>query len=145
MESLEERMIAALRQGGFKLTSQRQAVLRAVISFRSPFSPLEVYEKVAEEMPNIGLVTVYRTLEIFSKLGLLCELYREGGARSYIVRRPSGHHHHLICSKCGKVIDFTDCDLKFLEERLARETGFKIEAHFLQFQGLCPDCHRARR
>ena len=90
--------------------------------------------------PSIGLVTIYRTLEILTKLGLICEVHAGGNCRSYLMRRPSEHHHHLICSNCGTVIDFTDCDLGELEQRLTEETGFKINGHLLEFLGQCENC-----
>jgi Fur family ferric uptake transcriptional regulator len=61
------------------------------------------------------------------------------------MRRPSEHHHHLICSDCGAVEDFTDCDLSKLEQRLSRETSFDIEGHLLEFTGRCRDCRKRIR
>ena len=101
-------------------------------------------EMVRQELPGIGLVTIYRTLEILAELGLICEVHTGGNCRSYLMRRPSEHHHHLICSDCGTVVDFTDCDLSRLEQRLHRETGFKIENHLLEFAGQCQNCQRAQ-
>jgi hypothetical protein len=76
------------------------------------------------------LVTVYRTLDILSELGLICEVHSGGNCRSYLMRRPQEHHHHLICADCGTVADFTDCDLSELEQRLSLETGFEIKGHW---------------
>ncbi len=54
--------------------------------------------------------------------------------------RPAGHHHHLVCSVCGATVDFADCDLGALEERLAKETGFEMQGHLLEVYGTCPQC-----
>jgi len=90
--------------------------------------------------PDIGLVTIYRTLDLLNELNLVCRVHAPDGRRSYMMRRPTGHHHHLVCSGCGKVVDFTGCALADLEQRLSKETRFDIKGHLLEFYGLCPDC-----
>ena len=142
MRFTERKVVATLRQHGYKLTPQRRAVMRTIASSRGHLTPTALYEKVHQEYPNIGLVTIYRTLEILDQLGLICEVHAGGACRSYLVRRPSEHHHHLICSDCGAVVDFTNCDLGELEQRLSQETGFEIESHLLEFLGRCPVCHK---
>ena len=142
MRFTERKVVATLRQHGYKLTPQRRAVMRTIASSQGHLTPTALYEKVHQEYPNIGLVTIYRTLEILDKLGLICEVHAGGTCRSYLVRRPSEHHHHLICSDCGAVVDFTNCDLGELEQRLSQETGFEIESHLLEFLGRCQNCQK---
>ena len=142
MRLTEKKITAMLRQRGYKLTPQRQAVLNVIALSHDHLTPASLYERVHQEHPGIGLVTIYRTLAILAELGLICEMHAGGNCRSYLLRRPSGHHHHLICSQCGEVVDFTDCDLGELEKRLSAETGFDIEGHLLEFSGLCPSCQR---
>ena len=98
-------------------------------------------DRVHQDHPNIGLVTIYRTLELLARLKLICELHTGGSCHSYTISAP-GHHHHLLCSKCGTVIDFTGYDLSQLEQRLSLETGFEIEGHLLEFIGLCQACQK---
>lgn len=137
---LTERSITnALRRHGYKLTPQRRAVIGTFASSPDHLTPAAIYEKVHQERPDIGLVTIYRTLEILAKLGLICELHTGGSGRSYTIGAPE-HHHHLICSSCGEVVDFSGYDLSSLEKRLSRETGFEIEEHLLEFIGLCQNC-----
>ena len=131
-----------LRQRGYKVTPQRRAVLNAIAHSHDHLTPAEIYEKMRQEHPGIGLVTIYRTLGILAELGLICEVHAGGSCRSYLLRRPSEHHHHLICSNCGKVVDFTGCDLEELEQRLSQDTGFEIESHLLEFLGRCRDCQK---
>ena len=142
MKLTEKRIIAMLRQHGYKLTPQRRAVLNVIALSHEHLTPAAIYERVQQEHSDIGLVTIYRTLEILAKLGLICEVHAGGNCRSYLMRRPSEHHHHLICSDCGAVTDFTDCDLTELEQRLSKDTGFKIKGHLLEFLGQCQSCHR---
>jgi len=137
---LSERKIGAeLHRQGYKLTRQRQAVIGAIISSRDHLTPAGIYERVNRAHPDIGLVTVYRTLELLSRLRLVCELHAGGACPTYTACT-SEHHHHLICSSCGRVVDFTGHNLGPLEDRLSRESGFEIKDHVLEFIGVCADC-----
>ena len=136
----EKRIEHALRKSGYKVTPQRRIIINAIINNHEHLTPAEIHERVKREHLGIGLVTVYRTIEMLAGLGLICEMHAGGNCRSYLIRRPAEHHHHLICSDCGTVIDFTDCDLGELERRLAEETNFKISGHLLEFVGQCRKC-----
>ncbi|MFC1964451.1 Fur family transcriptional regulator [Chloroflexota bacterium] len=140
MRFTEKKIATILRQHGYKLTPQRRAVLSVIALSHEHLTPAAIYKKVRQEHPNIGLVTVYRTLEVLTRLELICEVHAGGNCRSYLMSRPTEHHHHLICSECGTVVDFTDCDLRELEQRLSNETDFKIEGHLLEFVGQCQNC-----
>ena len=142
MRSIKREVVTALRRHGYKLTPQRQVVIRTVVATPNHLTPSATYEKVRQDYPTIGLVTIYRTLEILVKLGLICEVHSGGSCGSYLLKRPSEHHHHLICSECGAVVDFTGCDLSQLEQRLSLETGFKVADHLLEFIGLCQACQK---
>jgi Fur family ferric uptake transcriptional regulator len=140
----EKKIEHELRQHGYKITPQRRTVINAIIQSHEHLTPAAIHEKVCREHPGIGLVTIYRTLEMLTGLGLICEMHAGGSCRSYLMRRPAEHHHHLICSDCGTVIDFTDCDLGELERRLTKETSFKINGHLLEFLGQCRSCRRQK-
>ena len=133
-----------LRSRGFKITPQRRTILSAIMLSREHLTPAAIHERVCREHPGIGLVTIYRTLEILNRLGLICEVHAGGNCRSYLMKRPSEHHHHLICSDCGTVVDFTDCDLDGIQQRLSQETGFRIKGHLLEFLGQCRKCCEAK-
>ncbi len=139
MKLTERKIGTALHRHGYKLTSQRRAVIGAIINSRDHLTPARIYEKVNREHNDIGLVTVYRTLELLSRLGLVCELHAGGDCPTYTAANPE-HHHHLICSDCGRVVDFTGHNLEPLEKRLTLESGFKIQDHVLEFMGVCADC-----
>ena len=136
----EKKLSSILRQRGYKLTPQRRAVIGAIAISRDHVTPAEIHDRVRPEHPGIGLVTVYRTLDILAGLGLICEVHSGGNCRSYLMRRPSEHHHHLICSDCGTVADFTECDLSELQNKLSVRTGFAIDGHLLEFSGRCRGC-----
>ncbi|MBI4285497.1 MAG: transcriptional repressor [Chloroflexi bacterium] len=135
-----EKLANIIRGRGYKLTPQRRAVLRVIARSRDHLTPGAIYERVRKEHPGIGLVTVYRMLELLADLNLTCRVHTEDGCRSYLMRRPSGHHHHIMCTSCGRVVDFTKCDLSELQQRVSEKSGFKIEGHLLQFNGLCQEC-----
>ncbi|MDI6815393.1 MAG: Fur family transcriptional regulator [Dehalococcoidales bacterium] len=141
MRLTEREIVTALRQHGYKLTPQRRVVIRTIASSQDHLTPNAIYEKVRQDHPNIGLVTIYRTLDILAKLELICELHAGGSCHSYTIST-SGHHHHLICSNCGTVVDVTSYDLGQMEQKLSLETGFKIEYHLLEFTGLCQACQK---
>ncbi len=139
MRLTERKVVATLRRHGYKLTQQRRVVIQAITSNQEHHTPTAIYEKVHRDQPNIGLVTIYRTLELLARLRLICELHAGDSCRSYTIGAP-GHHHHLICSNCGKVVDFSGCELEEAQQSLSRQTGFRIDGHLLEFVGLCQAC-----
>jgi Fur family ferric uptake transcriptional regulator len=140
MRLTANKIAGILREHGNKLTPQRHLVLRVIASSQDHLTPESIYEKARLVDSNIGRVTVYRTLDLLDNLGLVCKIHSKDGCRSYMMRRPSEHHHHLVCSGCGKVVDFTNCNLAETEKRLAQESGFNINSHLLEFYGLCREC-----
>jgi Fur family ferric uptake transcriptional regulator len=140
MRLTEKNLLAGLKRHGYKLTPQRRAVVRVLTSTRDHLSPAAVYEKLHRDYPGIGLVTIYRTLELLTGLGLTCELHTDGKC-SYTAGAPQ-HHHHLICSGCGTVVDFPGRHLERLEKSLSMESGFRIDSHLLEFIGLCRNCQK---
>ncbi len=137
-------IVARLRQSGHKVTPQRITIIKLIIESSELLTPSALYEKVHQLYPEVGEVTVYRTLSILSDLGLVCVVHTCDNVHSYTIR-PPGHHDHLICSECGKVINFTDCNVSELEKRLMEETGYIINEHRLDFYGKCHDCRKVNR
>lgn len=143
MKLTANRIAGIIREHGYKLTPQRHAVLKVIAAAHDHLTPDAIYNEVRQEHPEMGLVTVYRTLDLLNELNLVCRVHSSDGCRSYMMRRPTEHHHHLVCSQCGRVVDFTNCSVQDIEKRLAEETGFGIEGHLLEFYGLCPACRPA--
>jgi Fur family transcriptional regulator, ferric uptake regulator len=140
MKLTANRIAGTLRQHGYKLTPQRHAVLKAIAASHHHQTPATIYQQAQAQNPRVSLVTVYRTLDILTELKLVCEVHSAGNSKNYLMRRPEEHHHHLVCSGCGRVVDFSNCDLGELEASLSHRTGFMIETHYLEFQGRCPEC-----
>lgn len=143
MRLTANKIAGILRQKGYRLTPQRHAVLKVVAGSHDHLTPAEIYSRVQQKHPAIGLATVYRVINLLDELKLICRVNLRGDAQSYLMRRPTEHHHHLLCSQCGRAVDFTNCDLSIFEEKLSRQTGFSIEGHFLEIYGRCPDCSNA--
>lgn len=137
-----QEIIDILKVRGYKLTRQRRAILDAIVHNQSHLTPAAVYEQVKKRYPSIGLVTVYRTLDLLNQLGFICEAHSQGNCHSYLMRRSLGHHHHLFCSDCQRVVDFTDCDLRQMEEKITRQMGFEIDSHLVEFVGRCQGCRQ---
>ena len=141
MKISETQVKTALRRHGYKLTRQRRSVIKAVVSSKYRLTPAALYNKLHQDYPDIGLVTVYRTLGLLSNLGLLCKLHTGGNCHTHTIGTPE-RHHHLICSGCGKVIDFSCRSMAEVEGNLAEETGFAIKDHLLEFTGYCQNCRK---
>ena len=143
MKLTANKIAGILKEHGYKLTPQRRALLKVIASHHDHLSPDEIYDIARQEYPQIGRVTVYRTLELLSKLNLVCRVHAADGCRNYMMRRPTGHHHHLVCSGCGCAADFTGCDLSQLDKEISEKTGFSIHSHLLELYGHCRDCLEA--
>jgi Fur family ferric uptake transcriptional regulator len=138
MNDNQRHIFDALKAAGHKLTPQRRAVVAAVLKADKSVTPQQLHRLLADDHPEIGLVTVYRTLDVLNQLGLLCEFQPEGAAKSFKTG-PAEHHHHLVCRTCGEVVNFGHCPHE-LETALERETGFRITDHRLEFSGFCRAC-----
>lgn len=136
---MKQDVLDQLSQHGYRLTAPRRAVVRVLEREDAWLSPDEVHSMASALCPSIGLVTVYRTLGLLAELGLARRIHREGGCHGYALAE-SGHGHHLVCTRCHRVVPFTECDLDALEARLEARTGFKIENHVLELVGVCPEC-----
>jgi Fur family ferric uptake transcriptional regulator len=122
-----------------RLTRQRRAVLDAVAEASASVSPVQVFDAARERCPELGLTTVYRSLELLSEIGALRRVHGPDHCEAFV---PSGaaHGHTVVCSRCGRVMEFTECDMQAVVAAAARQTGFRITDHFLQLSGECPAC-----
>ncbi|KLU62876.1 ferric uptake regulation protein [Peptococcaceae bacterium CEB3] len=131
-----------LRNHAYKLTPQRQTILKIFLEQGSGhLSAEEIYQLVKPHYPDIGLATVYRTLDILADLGILQKNdFGDGRSRYEFSRRDEHHHHHLICLRCGSVSEFDDDLLESLETMIAKRNKFKVVDHVLKFYGYCSRC-----
>lgn len=133
----------ALREMGYRLTPQRLMILEAVQSGDDHISADEICARVHERYPNVNISTVYRTLELLKHLGLVVETdLGEGRVKYHYAEK--GHHHHLVCQKCGAVLELEEAVLRPLQNTLLRRYGFRADlGHFAIF-GHCLRCASTR-
>ncbi|PID80250.1 MAG: transcriptional repressor [Clostridiales bacterium] len=131
-----------LRSKGYKLTPQRRAVLDVLLKGRGQhLTAEEIYDEVRSDCPDIGLATVYRTVQLLSNMKILMKMNLEDGITRYEMNLDEEHHHHhLICESCGKIYEVMDDLLEDVESKVEAEYNFKILDHKLKFYGVCKDC-----
>lgn len=134
-----------LLQRGYKLTPQRWSIIAIFLMNKGRhLSADDVYNLLRETYPNNGIATVYRTLELLEEIGVLRKVdFGEGRARYELNDGETQNHHHLVCTRCGKITEFEDDLLNSLEEAITRKTGFQIETHEAKFYGICAECRKA--
>lgn len=139
------------RGRGYRMTVPRQAILEILNKTSKHLSAEDVYIAVHKFYPNVGLTTIYRTLELLIQMGMVFKFdFGDGRARYELALGPKGvrHHHHLICTNCGRVIDYTDFiddEIELLnqtEKGLSKRYNFDITNHLIQFYGLCSECKK---
>lgn len=142
MSKTYEAICHSLAEKDYKLTPQRRIILQAFMNnAERHLSAEDIYSIVKAENPDIGLATVYRTLELLAEIGVLQKLnFGDGRSRYEFAEDEEHHHHHLICLCCGEVMEFTDDLLESLETTIAGKTDFKIIDHQLKFYGYCKKC-----
>lgn len=143
MGTLNEKLKYKLKEKGYKLTTQRRIVFDVFIENQGKhLSPEEIYDEVKGKYPEIGLATVYRTLQLLEELDIVYKLNFNDGCSRYELNtnKDDHHHHHLICLGCGKVIEVQLDLLENLEEEVEKEGEFKIVDHNVKFFGYCKDC-----
>jgi len=129
----------SLSELGYRLTPQRIMILSAVEGAASHISAEEIYAQVHIRYPHMNISTVYRTLELLKELGLATETdMGDGRVRYHSIGK--GHHHHLVCEKCGKITDMEESTLNPLWAEIQRKYGFKVNMKHLAFFGLCSRC-----
>ncbi|MBI4384466.1 MAG: transcriptional repressor [Nitrospinae bacterium] len=129
-----------IAQNNLKITRQRRAVLNAFAKCEEHVSAEELYRIVAETEPRIGLATIYRTLALLTQSGLASELDFGDGQKRYEHKFMHSHHDHMICTECGKIIEFSHPIIEKLQEEVAKRNGFAITSHKLDIFGVCGDC-----
>ena len=141
MDSIDFKKL--LKEKGYKLTPQRQAVLDIIIKHNGEhLSPEEIYELVKRNQPEIGLATIYRTLLLLDDMGLVYKLNLDDGLTRYELNNQNEdhRHHHLICIGCNKIFEVQEDLLDNLEEQILKKNKFKVTDHKVKFYGYCEKC-----
>lgn len=133
-----------LQKTGFKITPQRRAVVEILLQHRdNHLSIEEIYDLVRKDCPEIGLATVYRTMQLLDEIGIISKLNLDDGCIRYelnLEKEDSHNHHHLICRDCSVIIEVKDDLLESIESKIEETYGFNIIDHDVKFYGLCQSC-----
>lgn len=136
-----EELVALLKTRGCRVTPQRLAILRVLALSKGHPSAEQIHTRLTRQHPTMSLATVYKTIALLKQSGQVLELQFSDFGNRYDGRRPDPHPH-VICTRCGAIVDADDPFLGDAAERVARETGFFIRSHRLDFFGLCPGCQK---
>ena len=135
-----DNFVETLSRSGHRVTRPRKAVATVLAETDVPLSASEILALGQAVHTGLGLVTVYRTLELYEGLGLVCRVHLRQGCHGYLATTPD-HRHMLLCQRCGRFVEFSGRDaLDELVASLERSTGYRVHDHLLQLVGLCPAC-----
>ena len=132
--------VQRLRKAGYKLTQARLTVLSVLETEHGHITSSDILVKVSDINPAIGRASIFRTLDLFTQLGIIRPTYISTSLTPTYVMMHEGHHHHVICTNCNTVLEFDDCGLETLTQTLEETLNVKISGHLLEFYGLCESC-----
>jgi len=131
---------ASLHRNGFRVTRPRKQVMEIIASSTTALTPQEIYQKSLEWDQSPGIASVYRTLEMLEDLGLIQQIHQPGGCHG-IWPTVEGHNHYLICRDCGQMTVIEgDEDITGYIDNIEKQTGYRVDDHWLQFFGTCRGC-----
>ena len=136
--------IESLKRAGYRLTQARLTVLGVLEAERGHITSADVLAKVERINPSIGRASVFRTLDLFTQLGLIRPTYVDTSLTPTYVMMHDGHHHHVICSGCKRFFEFDDCGLEALTRNLEQTLDLQISGHLLEFYGICAACRQEK-
>ena len=130
-----------LEREGYRLSGPRSAVVETLADLGCSVTAKEIADRLHDRGQDIGVASIYRTLELLDKLRLTRRVDAAEGVARYEPVDPSGdHHHHIVCDTCGEVAPFEDSELERAIERLASRVDYSIDAHDVTLRGECPAC-----
>ena len=132
-----------LKKNGLKFTMQREVVLKTLYNNNEHFSPENLYLLIKNRYPslNVGIATVYRTLNLLEESDIVTSLsFGAQGKKFELGNKP--HHDHMICKNCNLIVEFEDKTIEKRQGQIAKDQGFKLTGHLMQLYGLCGDCQK---
>lgn len=143
-KDLSARWKKELGRRGYRITKPRRTIMDIIAESRRPLSPLEIFHQARGKSGGISLVTVYRTIERLESMGLVDRVHHSDQCQT-VFQATAGHKHLLVCINCGQSVYFDGLDMEkqFLER--GSDFGYLITGHWLQLNGLCPDCQKKKK
>ena len=132
-------IVGALDEAGYRLTAPRRALAKLIAGRSGHFTADELLADSRHGRLGLGRATVFRSLDLLADLGAIERLDLPTGEHAFVACEPR-HHHHVVCSSCGRSTPVADAGLEQLAASLGASTGYRVETHRLELFGLCPDC-----
>jgi len=127
-----------LEDHNLKSTHQREVILDTFLDAKGHVTSDDLYQQVREQHPNIGYTTVYRTMKLLCDAGLAIERHFEDGVTRYEIEHE--HHDHLVCTRCGKIVEFECAMIESAQTEIAQHYGFRVLRHRHELYGHCASC-----
>lgn len=140
-EKIIDELKKIVKQKGLKYTEQREIVLKILMHAQDHLTAEEIYNliKIKEPDSNIGIATVYRALSFLEEVDLIASITFGSEGKKY-ESNAKAHHDHLICTVCGKIVEFVDEEIEKRQEKIAKQNNFKVTSHSMQLYGVCSNC-----
>lgn len=139
----EERLSRYMAEHGLKSTRQRSLIIDTFFALGGHLSVEELWSRVRQDDAKVSVATVYRTMKLLNDCGLAHARNFGDGQTRYEAAVGRDHHDHLICTRCGQIIEFENDRIEQLQETVAKSHGFRVTSHKMELYGLCLDCQRA--
>ncbi len=133
-----------IKEQGLKATAQREDIAQVFFSTNRHLSVEELYSAVRQVNPRVGYATVYRTLKLLKECGLAEERHFADGQARFENVEKAHHHDHLICERCGRIVEFVHPQIEQLQEQVAHRLGFVATNHKMEIYGICQECREGR-
>ena len=142
-EELDRILDRFMAERGLKSTRQRSLIIEVFFSLHGHLSVEEVWSRVRQDDPRVSVATVYRTMKLLSESGLAHARNFGDGQTRYEPAVGREHHDHLICTRCGTIIEFENDQIERMQDAVAKKHGFKVTSHKMELYGLCKSCQKA--
>ena len=140
---LEKKALASyLEDHNLKHTKQREAILEVFLEVEGHITGEDLHRRVRRKYPQIGYTTVYRTMKLLCEAGLAVERHFDDGVTRFEIQHE--HHDHLVCVRCGKIVEFECSMIEAAQDRIVKEYGFRLLRHRHELYGHCPSCRDDR-
>jgi Fur family ferric uptake transcriptional regulator len=137
-------VIGALEQAGYRLTAPRRALAGLVAGREGHFTADDLLVAARRRHLGLGRATIFRALDALTELGVVERIDLPSGEHAFVACE-AAHHHHVVCSSCGRAAWASDHGLERVAAAIGRETGYRIDTHRLELYGLCGECRGARK
>ena len=134
-------IVGAFETAGYRLTGPRRALAALIASRLGHFTADELLGESRGRRLGVTRATIFRSLDVLADLGVVERLDLPSGEHAFVACEPA-HHHHVVCSSCGRTTEVADPGIERIAEAIGRETGYRIDAHRLELFGLCPSCRK---